>query len=918
MCNGNAITHTLFNMEHIALASQIITSLRRTSSKRLTTPWVIWREILGEIYGYEIDISTIEYHVNVGKVEAQKLPGTVELFTLIQNSAEEDKTKVLKLVCLYIQIEKSQNEFQLYKAHKEIFDDLVKKLQISTNEITLLERVADDWLEKYKNQDFKTVINTPASLFPISLDFSLRWIVLWLYQSENFGSLGEGNQIFFAISQLIFIPILVTSFCEIRNRMLTSKISGLLKENDLGNIQLVTRQTAWDYTLLVTYVIMGAFITLYTVGDGSAPALAGLLMALVYGSYLLIILKSYSRIKPTQNYIISQLAEKKIKDVPQELSHDENDEEIVNLEVRLRSVSDRMDAFVLEAALLGALSFSGFLQVISMETFTLKGIEIFSDKIFQLAVNIAMLSSKGNNEIFQYILTKDGLISLMCFQTLFCSIFFLSVIGSRLRFNDLIDLVDRSLLLAKSYNEKEEDLLSNQNKPVTDERVQHFNKKIRQSLKDGSIQMQKIEPILDYMSFFRTMGIGAFFIIIITAGLFLSVGISFIFCFVFILSMVYFRLGKVLFNLRSFSIALQEAYFSKYKMVVRTGVALLIVAFLLRSFHMPMGDMIMVVAFLTIVFHFLFSMLLPNPALAENVLHKDPLLLSRAIAEQIRLNKLFKIGIALLLLGYMFRMMHWPGAGPLLVLGCISLAGYFLLSVKKMDVAKWVRIITSIGLGLSMLALLFNLMHWPGWPGMCKAGFGLLLITLIMMKKNWNLHPGFIKRSVIILLVVTGSIVFDIGPIRYTMRYFKFDYSAYLSYQESNLLFRKIKITEYSDPLTKSDLDSLYNYSARYSQIEKNADKLNSAAWHFYENYDDPKLLRYALGWSKTSLSKHQWPIALDTYARLLFKLKEYEKANKSSLELLEMINIDQDKKFYQDTEKLIQQISDSLMVSSP
>ncbi len=61
-----------------------------------------------------------------------------------------------------------------------------------------------------------------------------------------------------------------------------------------------------------------------------------------------------------------------------------NDEEIVNLEVKLRSVNERMNAYVLEATLFGALAFSGFLQIVASEVFTIADIKQFTVSLFQL------------------------------------------------------------------------------------------------------------------------------------------------------------------------------------------------------------------------------------------------------------------------------------------------------------------------------------------------------------------------------------------------------------------------------------------------------------------------------------------------------------------------------------------------------
>ncbi len=101
--------------------------------------------------------------------------------------------------------------------------------------------------------------------------------------------------------------------------------------------------------------------------------------------------------------------------------------------------------------------------------------------------------------------------------------------------------MDRALQLSKSYNLKEEDLLNNQEKGMDDPRVQKFNRQIRETLKVCSQKARKITPIMEYMAFFRNMGVVSFFIILITAGLFISVELALIFVLILLLSFLYFQ-----------------------------------------------------------------------------------------------------------------------------------------------------------------------------------------------------------------------------------------------------------------------------------------------------------------------------------------------------------------------------------------
>lgn len=86
-------------------------------------------------------------------------------------------------------------------------------------------------------------------------------------------------------------------------------------------------------------------------------------------------------------------------------------------------------------------------------------------------------------------------------------------------------------------------------------------------------------------------------------------------------------------------------------------------------------------------------------------------------------NTLIKSGListVLTLLGVLFKIMHWPGASIMLVLGVAAFGLLFiplLIVLKFKDEAKPVdKWVLSIGLGLGMITsigVLFKVMHWP-------------------------------------------------------------------------------------------------------------------------------------------------------------------------------------------------------------
>ncbi|SFT39865.1 Thioredoxin-related protein [Lishizhenia tianjinensis] len=91
------------------------------------------------------------------------------------------------------------------------------------------------------------------------------------------------------------------------------------------------------------------------------------------------------------------------------------------------------------------------------------------------------------------------------------------------------------------------------------------------------------------------------------------------------------------------------------------------------------------------------------------------------------------------------------------------------------------------------------------------------------------------------------------------------------------------------------------------SKIWDDAEALNQIAWNYYEQYNDAQQISLAITWVKRSIALDSNYANHDTYAALLYKLKDY----KSSLEQAEIaIDIAKEKGLnYQETTNLIRKI---------
>lgn len=78
---------------------------------------------------------------------------------------------------------------------------------------------------------------------------------------------------------------------------------------------------------------------------------------------------------------------------------------------------------------------------------------------------------------------------------------------------------------------------------------------------------------------------------------------------------------------------------------------------------------------------------------------------------------------------------------------------------------------------------------------------------------------------------------------------------------------------------TPPDEAKIQKAYVQYLKVSNDANELNSAAWNVYEEQDDFKALKQALGWVDRAINMEANYFNLDTKAALLYKLKNYEEA---------------------------------------
>ena len=884
-------------MQTLQQAAQLISFLRRESHESARNSWVRWRELTEDIYGFDIDPNQIIFLINTGKVAGKELKSRTDASQCISALKKSEQVVTASLVELYIKLEEEHRE-RISSQLTEIWSELKASIKLTESEETEVNSQVDKWIEANKEGSFFTPISIPASIVTISTDYFLRWFCLLYYNLggfDNWAFFEGGADDWFVTIQIIIIGPVVMLFAVLRDRYIVRRMTDLFKELDVERLKPRVVQNPWNYALLAFYVTSGMFIFL-SLEALQAPTLVVIITGIfLLIPYYMILLKLFSKSIPRPKLVLDQLELTRSRILKTNLTPDENDEEIVTLGVNLRSVNELMNAFVLEAALFGALAFSGFLQIIASDYFSIDEMNRFTSDMYHVLENIVLMRAFDPNQV-QELLSKVGLLALMCYESLFCSVFFLSVIASRLRFNDLTDFIDKALRLASTFNVKEEALLSS-GATLKDERVSILNHKIRQRLQEGYRTQDDIEPIMTYMRFFRTLGITTFFIIIITGGLFISIYVSLILLFISVLSLGYFKLDEAALKMKYMLISMQEFFFSIEKKLGWISWGVIGFAILVNTLDVGGASLMMILGFLFITLTYLFNLFVPE---IVEVKEKDGDFFRSASTFYIIQQKLFKAGMSFFFLGYGFKMMHWPGASILLILGVGFLAIYFLLTKKIKDGPKLVGYIIGFAIATGFLGVLFKFQHWPGgsilyWINTITIPIGTVLIIIY-----WNRMRPLVRKTQIIFAVLVLMVQFDFT--RYAVGFLNFNYAKFQ--QQSEWSFHQHMVVwpeESPDQLTANGepiMDSVIVHAKKITALMGmnryvNANNLAHTAWDILQKYDDPEILNEALLWAEYASKADRWWWSYATQARLLYKLERYEEAEPIAAEAEEIAKLE-------------------------
>jgi hypothetical protein len=129
------------------------------------------------------------------------------------------------------------------------------------------------------------------------------------------------------------------------------------------------------------------------------------------------------------------------------------------------------------------------------------------------------------------------------------------------------------------------------------------------------------------------------------------------------------------------------------------------------------------------------------------------------------------VSSAIVLIGSTFKVLHWPGAGVALTIGISLFAVYaLLLFLDKQENAKSTmhkvsNIFVMFAMILISLGFLFKMMHWPG-AGVMIYVSNVTLLALVPMsfiKASQETEPvkklNFYNEAIVLILLISFSLL---------------------------------------------------------------------------------------------------------------------------------------------------------------
>lgn len=110
------------------------------------------------------------------------------------------------------------------------------------------------------------------------------------------------------------------------------------------------------------------------------------------------------------------------------------------------------------------------------------------------------------------------------------------------------------------------------------------------------------------------------------------------------------------------------------------------------------------------------------------------------------------IGIAIMLIGFMFKVMHWPGANASVLAGGLLIVVSLVLDLTSRPLSLG-PVLRSLAGVLLTSTLLFKLLHWPFANVVMYGALAATIAVLVVQRERFNARQVLDQRLLWLLVV---------------------------------------------------------------------------------------------------------------------------------------------------------------------
>jgi len=791
-----------------------------------------------------------------------------------QPQVEVSQEAVTNALAILILVRKQADQEHEAGVAREL-DDKIKNIKdtfpgLSENN---LNQQVDNYSNLLKQHGNRLDVKVPAKIVPLVLDHLIRWGLLWFFLRGVI----ENEPLFWAINMGLGPVVLGLSLIYYRYN-LRKNIELLIPFGGIRNIELKSKVSSLQYSLLTAMAVIGvAVVAAVFEPDPDDLIFMTLGIALGYLIYYSIFLQSLSTGALTEQILLEQIDEK--EQFRKELTPDENDGVIIELSTRLKALTSRLEAYILESALFGALAFSGFLQIMAEGLVSFENLENFALHFFTLFQHFTLFEWNEMSEVASMLSSKSDLFALISVETLVCSVLFLAVIASRLRFSDVADRITRSLGMAQALNEKEEYLLHKENNTnIERDKLKKINKEIQVQLYEARDGLEEILPVTYYMRYFRNMGILTFLVILISSAFFISSFLSLLFTVLGVFTLIYFNRREIRSISEKIVFQTRMIFMNKGIYILLLSILLYLSGILLRTVAGWHGtDGFLVAGFILLgTYLFVWIVFLPHydkdfdVAGGSGDTSQDKWwIIVRAV---------WAIAVFFFIIGYLLKIIHLPASAALMGIGGLGMALVFIIIGFRFVRPGWFGGIIGLFVGGLVMGIVFRFLSLPGAkPLISLSGIAVLVSFIYYFFNRKRFHRMFISAAIVvlgfaILLLAAPNLVSDRAYDHYTINREKLGRIAELvsgSWSLDNMMDTEIDQVEFKNRFETSLKDATW-YMNEFDQSAPWAADRRRVVW----NYTHVAVIIYA---NKKGSKFVEWGYQISRHTNLLGKEIGYD-----------------------------------------